>query len=220
MPNLKRIFLVSLIYSSLILFGQEKGTDCYEFMHYEQNRSFCDTTYLTNGAKLYYKWNCDSTWLTFEFIERTILKSCMNTDPIICSRTGISFIKEYPSYLLFINKYSSSSSWSLGLTFLNKQSGQEIFEISNKQFVWGNSDEDYALYFSNTKYDELIYLDCLSNKKHKYFFKENKVNNSISNNGEIELNKLFENFNKNSDSFEFDFRNEDDEIEHIKIEIN
>lgn len=113
-------------------------------MHFEENKTFCDTTHLTKGAKIYYQWDCNSTWLTFENKEKIILKSCPDIDPVLCSRLGLNFMKEYSSYFLFKHDWISSCGSPPDLVFINKENGKELKRISNELFLWGNLEDNYT----------------------------------------------------------------------------
>lgn len=203
---------------SLILFGQGTDSDCYDYMKYEQNRFFTDTTRLSNGAMLYYKWNCDSTWLTFSNKkEQIILKSCPDSDPIMCSRLGLNYIKEYPNYLLFIHEWISGCCTPPDLVYIDKKTGKEKERITNDLFVWGDPDKDYALYFSDSTYTSLIYLNHKSDQKFTYKFEEGNVLNSAKKHSVLKINDLFENFRHVNEYFLFDFKKSTGNSEEVKF---
>jgi hypothetical protein len=215
---MKNIILLNILLIAVNIFGQKGRTDCYSFMNFEENEYFCDTTYLSNGSKLYYQWNCDSTWLTFENQTPVTLNSCTYISLILCSRLGLSYLKEYPNYLFFIHNWISGCCTPPDLVFIDKLTGKEKKRIANDLFVWGDTDKDYALYFSDTTYTNLIYLNHLSNNKSTYQFEDSEVAKSITKNNTIHLNDLFKNFIKEENSLRFEFTNEEGVIVPISIE--
>lgn len=217
---MKSFILLNIILISVNLLGQDNGADCYEYMKFEKNEYFSDTTQMSNGSKLYYQWNCDSTWLTFENDEQIILKSCSDFDPMLCSQLGLNFIKEYPNYLFFIHNWISGCCTPPDLVLIDKETGREKERISNDLFVWGDTDKNYALYFSDTTYTNLIYLDHTSNNKITNQFEEDKVRKSANKNKVIQLNDLFKNFNKDQGKLSFEFINEEGATESISIKVN
>lgn len=222
LPNIemKSFLLLTIVLISINLFGQDNDTDCYEFMNNEQNQYFTNTTKLSNGAILHYRWNCDSTWLTFSNKKKqVILKSCSDFDPILCSRLGLNYIKEYPSYLLFVHEWISGCCAPPDLVFIDKESGKEKGRITNNLFVWGDTDKDYALYFSDSTYANLIYLNHKSGQKFTYQVKEGKVLNSAKKHAVLQLSDLFDNFRIENDYFIFDFKNSMGYFEKVKFKI-
>jgi hypothetical protein len=222
LPNIKMksFLLLNIVLISLNLFGQDTDSGCYKFMTYEQNQHFTDTTQLSNGVILYYRWDCDSTWLTFSNRKKQlILKSCSDSDPIMCSRLGLNYIKEYPNYLLFIHEWISGCCTPPDLVFIDKESGKEKERITNNLFVWGDTDKDYALYFSDSTYTSLIYLNHKYDQKFIYQFEEGKVLNSAKKQSVLQLNDLFDNFRNENEYFLFDFKNNIEKSEEVKFKI-
>lgn len=199
---------------------QKEKSTCFEFMSSEQNKDFCDTTVLSNGAKLYYLWNCDSTCLVFENDKKVILKSSNELDPILFSKTGLNFLKEYPNYLLFCHYWISGCCVPPDIVFLDKETGTEMKRISNDLFVWGDVDENYAVYFRDSSLTELIYLDHSTDKEHQIHFKQNEILTSIKANGSIFTADLFNNFKKNKTELTFDLKVTKERVEKLKFSIN
>lgn len=201
--------------------AQKNSDNCFEYMHSEENEYFDDTTLITNGSKLYYQWNCDSTWMTFENNDKIILKSCTKFDPILCSRLGLNFIKEYPKYLLFKYDWISGCCTSPDIVFIDKNNGMEINRITSDRFVWGDAEEDYILYFSDTtNFNKLIYLDNNTDKEYALIFENDKVIKSKNENHILQLSDIFKNFQKNESDFNFEFITNNGKTEKLKIKIN
>ncbi|KXX71514.1 hypothetical protein AVL50_04385 [Flammeovirga sp. SJP92] len=144
-------------------------------MSYAQNESFSDTIFLQNGSFLYYQWNCDSTWLTFETTSKKVLKSCRESEPYLCSRTGLTFVKEYPNYLCFIHQWSSGCCSSPDLVLIDKETGNELERVVSELFIRGSTEEDYAFYFSDSSYNKAYFLDHQTGKKTGYIFNDGEV---------------------------------------------
>ena len=176
------LIILIIIISYSTVFSQEYNCGCDTINIIPENRYQCDTTIFTNGAKMYWQWDCDSSWLTFENKEKFILKSCNEVNVYGCLRTGLDFLKEYPNYLLFQYKWVSGCCTPPDLIFLNKENGNELRRISNSQFIWGDTDENYTLYFFDTTYNRLIYLDNNTDQKHICKFDKEQVNQSVTKN--------------------------------------
>jgi len=208
-----------IITFSLKSFCQGVNCNCDQIKIDSESQYKCDTTFFSNGAKIYWQWNCDSAWLTFENKDKIILRSCEKMDVYECERTGLSFLKEYANYLLFQYKWISGCCTPPDIIFFNKVTGSELRRITNNLFVWGDIDENYVLYFSDTTYTNLIYLDNNTDKEFTLRFNNNQVDNSAAKNQMLQFTDLFKNFKKNRDNFTFDFKMSEGTIKIMKIEF-
>lgn len=213
------IFIFALFLTSFKIFSQQLECACDNMKIAEENRYKCETQYFQNGSSLYWQWNCDSSWLTFENKEKVILKSCENETVYGCQRAGLEFLKEYNNYLLFQYKWITGCCASPDMVFISKETGKEIERISQEQFVWGDTDKDYLLYFSDSTYTSLILLDHLTDKKNKLEFAPNQIDNSVIVNQVLRLTDLFENIEKNENLLTFDFRSDDGALTSKRIEM-
>lgn len=216
---MNKLIIYYFFFLATVVSSKDDTSDCYEFMHYEQNSYFTDTTHLRNGSMLYYQWNCDSTWLTLETDKRIVLKSCSELDPIMCSRLGLHFIEEYPDYLLFYFDWISGCCTPPDLVYIDKLTGQEIERIDYDLFVWGDSEKDYSLYFKDTTYTDLIYVDHLKAKRFKYSFEKDKVLESARKHSVLHIERLFDNYHRTADRLTLEFLNNTDEIDTIEIKL-
>jgi hypothetical protein len=185
----------------------------------EENRYKCDFENFQNGSRLYWQWNCDSTWLTFENKQKVILKTCENETVYGCQRAGLGFLKEYPDYLLFQQEWISGCCVSPDIVFISKKTGKEIKRIPKDQFVWGDIENDYLLYFSDTSLTSLVYLDHFTEKKYKMEFNPNQIDNSAHKNQVLRLTDLFENIQKNENELTFELKLDNGEMAKRRIEL-
>ncbi|MFC6860370.1 hypothetical protein ACFQHQ_13325 [Zunongwangia atlantica 22II14-10F7] len=217
----KFALIVSLIFLiTLNTLAQEPSCGCNKKKATRENKYKCDTTLFSNGAKLYWQRNCDSTWLTFENKEKLILKSCEKIDVYECQRTGLDFLKEYPNYLLFQYKWISGCCTPPDIILIDKETGNEIKRINNDQFVWGDVHENYVLFFSDTTYTHLIYLNNETDKAYDLHFDNKQVKKSVIKNNVLQLNDLFNNFIVSRNNFKFDYKTSEGVVKNLKIEFN
>lgn len=216
---MKKYLLIFILFICIPLFAQKTNEDCFPFMQKEDNSFFKDTTHFSNGGKLYYLWNCDSTWLTFQGKEKVILKSCSKVDPILCSRLGLQFLKEYNKYLLFLYNWSSGCCTTPDLVFIDKKNGQEIKRITNDQFVCGDNDQDYSMFFTDTTYMELVYLNHQTNREIKFQFKDNRILKLMGEKEVLHPSKLIKQFRRKDDQMILEFVENNKDINEIRIEI-
>ena len=71
-------FFLILILTNIQLYSQQLECSCDSMEIIEENRYKCEYQNFENGSRLYWQWNCDSAWLTFENKEKVILKTCEN----------------------------------------------------------------------------------------------------------------------------------------------
>lgn len=218
--KMKQILITLLItICTLSGFSQKSNCGCDKKKINPENQYRCDTTFCSNGAKMYWQWNCDSAWFVFENKEKIILQSCRETDVYECQRTGLDFLKEYPNYLLFQHKWISGCCTPPDIVFVNKENGRELKRITNNLFVWGDIDENYVLYFSDTIYTDLIYLDHNTEKEYSLRFDKAEIEKSVAKNQVLQLTDLFKNFKKDENDFTFDFKTSEGVIKEMNIEL-
>ncbi len=209
--------LILILISSLNIIAQRTNCGCSEKEISLEKQYKCDTVVFSNSAKMYWQWNCDSSWLTFENKEKTILKSCKNETVYECERTGLNYLKEYDNYLLFQHKWISGCCTPPDLVFINKENGKEIKRITSELFIWGDIVDNYSVYFSDTTYTKLMLLNHITDNQQIQNFKNKEIENSVSKNQVIQLSNLFKSFEKNNEYLTFDFKKENGEVEKIKL---
>src|SRR5688500_16792737 len=80
--------------------------NCYCAHRVDLSESFsCDTTWLENGGQLFYRFNCDSLWLTYLLPtgeQHPLFSDTAISDPFL-RMYGVryQFVREYPRHLLF-----------------------------------------------------------------------------------------------------------------------
>ncbi|GAA0880120.1 hypothetical protein GCM10009119_30900 [Algoriphagus jejuensis] len=153
----------------------------------------------------------------FENNEKVVLKSCENETVYGCERTGLGFLKEYPNYLLFQYKWISGCCASPDIIFISKESGKEINRISQDQFVWGDLEKNYLLYFSDSSFTSLALLNHSTEKIYSLEFHVNQIDNSIRENQVLQLTDLFKNIQKTDRALTFEFLSEQGRLEQKRI---
>lgn len=125
----------------------------------------CDVIHLKNGAKLYYQFNCDSSWLT--------LKNRNGKEIVLCSldsilmqynyRIGYQLSKEYKNALLF--RSGCPANGPCNFILINKNTGKKISELG--ELIYNhNTDKfyDFIIYFSSKNILTIHYIN--SGKKY------------------------------------------------------
>jgi hypothetical protein len=130
----------------------------------------CQITTLKNGNLLYYQFNCDSTWLTFENIktrEKKVLFSKGTDDYANSYREGYLLRNEWSNFVLFYWHFSPIPLYVL----VNKHTGQKIDKIPSTLIFDSVDDKnrisDFAVYFEKVEKPEFIILHNLKTDKKK-----------------------------------------------------
>lgn len=208
-----------IVMCTLYGFSQQLNCGCDTANIIPENQYKCDTIWFSNGAKLFWQWNCDSSWLTFEYTKPVIIKSCNEMNVYGCNRTGLNFLKEYPGYLLFQYKWISGCCTPPDIVFMSKETGEELKRIPNNLFVWADADDNYVLYFSDTTDTRLKYLDNSTDKEYSLQFERGQVKKSAAKNWVMQFGDLFKDFRKNNDDFTFEFKTIEGTIKKMKIKF-
>jgi hypothetical protein len=184
---------------------------------------YCDTLHLSNNSILYQAGNCDSSWiyLTNEEGKFINLKTCYNEEILICDKLGLIFLEEYPDYLLFEYKWVSGCCDPPDVLFLDKFSGKEIRKIDKFDFISGDTEYDYLLYFTDSTYKNIELLFHKTGKKYSYSFIDNRIIKMLELGTVIFPRDIFENINLSDSYLTFDYKYlYKDKIITEKVKIN
>lgn len=129
----------------------------------------CDTTYFSNKSKIFWQFNCDDVWLTFE--NKNGRKLRIDDIPVELSgytyRLGYHLIKEYNNSLLFRNGCSASGPCSY--TLIDKTSGNKIEEFDQliciDTDIQQENDHSYNFDFIVYLSDKNIVVDDVESRK-------------------------------------------------------
>jgi hypothetical protein len=152
------------IFFSYSLFGQSKQCDCSNDSLITKYTVKCKTTYLKNGSKLYWQFDCDKIWLTLQTKNKKII---IDRVPIeyynLTYRLGYHLVREFKTSLLF--RGGCPANGPCEYTLIDKTSGLKI-----KQFgqIVDSPIKDYP-------YDFVIYLSKANDLLKIYFPDKRKV---------------------------------------------
>jgi hypothetical protein len=154
-----RLILLSL-YISTISYGQ----NCHCEDNPELNEIVsCDTISFSNKAKLYRRFNCDSSWLTFEskLGKKTVLYSLEQPLIELTERLGYQYIQEYQKSFLIMNNLISGCCTPPEYLLFSKDNGQLIKNIGGVVYYSERRSNNFLLYFTNSSLNSLtlFYVD-------------------------------------------------------------
>lgn len=125
-----------------------------------------DTTFLSNGALLYYQIAHDSLWLTLENQKKIILFSTGFDLVGYHYRLDYQFYKEFNKYLLF--RYGCPANGPCGFVLIDKNNGKEFMQLPELIYNHdGNVIDDYLIYFSNDR-EKIIFYNVNRNAKFEF----------------------------------------------------
>jgi hypothetical protein len=120
----------------------------------------CETTFLKNGIRLYWQFNCQNIWLTMETQggKKYVID---NIDPELSAytyRLGYELVKEYKSSLLFRSGCAANGPCDFNL--IDTRTGKKIKSFG--ELIYGREDEKFfncLVYFATPNSLGLYYVD-------------------------------------------------------------
>ena len=213
-----KFFSFLLIFISLFFFSQKKQFFCAENPEMNEATTSCETTFLKNGEKLYWQYNCKKIWLTLENKKKKIeIDQIGVSDYGLTYRLGFHFIKEYKNSILFRSGCGATGPCSYVL--IDKKTGKKLKEFD--QLICIDTDIKmenshpyqfpFVLYLSSKTAHLIIYF-IDTQKVIKVPFNEKLVDVIPENQFtkmEVKNNKLLISYDNNKDilmTLEIDFK--------------
>lgn len=171
--NIMKLYLtILLLLITLPTLGQSINCFCSEDSTMNEGMVSCDTITLSNNAKLYWQYNCDSIWLTLENVNG--LKYVIDEIPLelyeYAERLGSYLIKEFEKTILF--ERGCAAMGPCLYTLIDKNNGSQIKEFDQLICIYEEDYQfDFVVYLSDTSDDLVIYF-INSNKQLQVPFKE------------------------------------------------
>lgn len=168
---MKRYLTTLLILISIPAFGQVKNCFCEMDTLMNNATISCETKTFTNKTKIYWQYNCDNIWLTFENIngQRIIIDEVPTELYSYTYRLGFHLIKEFDKTILFRSGCLASGSCIYNL--IDKNTGKKLKEFHQLICIdtdakWENAHKynfNFIVYLSNNSDSLIIYF--VDNKK-------------------------------------------------------
>jgi hypothetical protein len=145
---MKSLFLTLVFLLSASAFAQRCGCEADSL---EEDEVFmtCDTTSFDNGALLYWNYDCDSSWLNFQYQSNTISIFSLGTElRDYAGRLGYYYFVEYDSF--FMAHYATiSGCCAPDIYFLhNKYTGEVSKAYSEAIFMSSERNFPYMVSFN------------------------------------------------------------------------
>lgn len=198
---------------------------CEEFPELNDYIS-CDTTIFTNGAKIYRRFTCDSSWLVFE--NNNIKKNIYSLEKELIELTrklGYVGWDEYKESILIADRLWSGSGSPYEYCLLDKESGKEIINLG--QEIYLNKEHSDPYFISLDEDNSLIRIYNLDTRKSAFYpLDMRKIDSAFKYGGFVLYPEdLFESGEIKNNVFKIKYQykiNENDNnlLEEIVIDIN
>ena len=152
----------------------------------------CKPHILKNNAKLFWSFNCDSSWLTFESPrgKKKILYSLDKDFLDLTTRIGHVYFKEFKNTFLYTNKVISGCCDPEDYYLYDKSNGDSIRYLGRAIYVSDNISLPFVVTITNSNYDEnsitnynsLSIYNLNTRKKFKVPFPKGLIEKGIKNN--------------------------------------
>ena len=168
---------ILLLLITLPTLGQSGYCFCSEDSSMNEGMFTCDTTILSNNAKLYWQYNCDRIWLTLENAngQKIVIDEASAEIYDIFYRGSFQLIKEFNKSILFQNGCPANGPCIY--TLIDKNTGNKIEEFDQLICIDtedGKYNFDFIVYLSDTT-DHLIIYYVDSNKTLQVPFEQKKL---------------------------------------------
>ena len=154
----------------------------------------CDQTIFKNGAKLYWQYNCDSSWVIFENKEGK-KKHLFSLEGELMGYTGRLGFGEWTEYKnTFMIEYHTVSGCCDPYEYIlyNKYTGRKIENIGRAIFKSEEKDYPYFVTIDKDNFNYLSFLNMNTDKIFKVFLPKNRIQKTLTIANQIFAEVLFE----------------------------
>lgn len=152
----------------------------------------CKPQVLKNNAKIYWQYNCDSSWLIFQY--KNIKKKIFSLDKELIgltTRLGYCNIKEYKSSFLAEYRIISGCCKSPEYILHNKNNAEIIGRLGS--FLYQSKTKDHSPFILTLKsYTSILFTDLNTNKISTYHIKEGLLEKIMVQNNFLTTDEIFE----------------------------
>lgn len=158
----------------------------------------CKPTQFKNKAKIFWEYNCNSSWITFQKGKYTKKIFSLEKQYIeLSGRLGYRSWTEYKNSFLIENSMVSGCCQPAEYILYYKESGEKIRELGTIIFIDDSKISPYILTMKN--YDVLLFTNLNNNKSYNIKIPKNRIQRTLNNSKILYPEKLFGNIQlKNS----------------------
>lgn len=151
----------------------------------------CEATLLQNGAKIYWEYDCNSSWITFQKgKEKRKIFELEKEFIALSGKLGYRNWTEYKNSFLIENSLASGCCQPAEYILYDKNNGRKITELGTVIFISDTKDQPYTVTLKNNH--QLLYTNLNNNRSYPVKIPENLIENTLKNSEELYPENLFE----------------------------
>jgi len=172
--------IVTFIFIIISQFSSAQNCSCKERPQLNEIIS-CEKTTFKNGAKIYYQFNCDSSWLVFESKTKEKKKLfSLDKDLIeLTGRLGYTSWAEYNNTFIIENRLVSGCCDPSEFVLFNKNNGKKIANLGREIYHSDIKKYPYFVTIDSEKSDFISFLNLSSNKIFKISLPKGRIDKTL-----------------------------------------
>lgn len=187
----------------------------------------CEKTIFKNGAKIYYQFNCNSSWLVFESKtkEKKKLFSLDKSLMELTGRLGYSSWAEYKNTFIIENRLVSGCCDPPEFVLFDKNNGKKIANLGREIYHSNIKKYPYFITIDSKDCNFLSFLNMSTNKIFKINLPKGRIEKTLKITNGIFSETLFEDgeIKKGTFDIKYKYKTQDNGkwlIGEIKVDLN
>jgi hypothetical protein len=218
--------IVTFIFIIISQFSSAQNCSCKERPQLNEIIS-CEKTTFKNGAKIYYQFNCDSSWLVFESKTKE-KKKLFSLDKSLIELTGrLGYLSwaEYNNTFIIENRLVSGCCDPSEFVLFNKNNGKKIANLGREIYHSNIKKYPYFVTIDSKESNFLKFFNLSTNKLFKINLPIGRIEKTLKITTEIFFESLFEEGEIKNGIFEIEYRYKTQHngkwlIGEIKVDLN
>ena len=149
----------------------------------------CKTTTFQNGAKIYWEFDCNSSWITFQngALKKKIFE-LDKTEMEFTGRLGYKSWTEFRNSFLIENSVVSGCCQPNEYILYNKNNGNKISDLGTLVYLEKTGKQPFVITFKRN--DDLFFTDLRDNKSYVVKIPKDKIDKTMKNSDELYAENL------------------------------
>lgn len=165
----------------------------------------CKTTTFQNGAKIYWEFDCNASWITFENggLKKKIFE-LDKTEMEFSGRLGYKSWTEWENSFLIENSVVSGCCQPDEYILYNKNNGDKISDLGTLVYLEKTGKQPFVLTFKRN--EDLLFTNLSDNKSYVVKIPKDKIDKTMKNSDEQHAENLFGNVQMKNGSLSMELR--------------